>query len=114
MNELKLVGADLVDSAGPMIVDVLGGLADGVGKVSDAWNGLSPEMQETIIKIAGVAAVAGPLLVIGGKAIGGISTLVGGIGSLTGSLGSVASAAGTAAAPPVPDNRYWQPMQVHW
>lgn len=99
MNELKLVGADLVDSAGPMIVDVLGGMADGVGKVSDAWNGLSPEMQETIIKIAGVAAVAGPLLVIGGKAIGGISTLVGGIGSLTGSLGSVASAAGTAAAP---------------
>ena len=99
MNELKLVGADLVDAAAPLITDVLGGLATGVKDLSEAWNGLSPEMQETIIKIAGVAAVAGPLLVIGGKAIGGISTLVGGIGSLTGSLGSVASAAGTAAAP---------------
>jgi len=99
MNELKLVGADLVDAAAPLITDVLGGLATGVKDLSEAWNGLSPEMQETIIKIAGVAAVAGPLLVIGGKAIGGISSLVGGIGSLTGSLGSVASAAGTATAP---------------
>ena len=99
LNELKLVGADLVDAAGPLITDVVGGLTDGVKELSDAWNGLSPEMQETIIKIAGVAAVAGPLLVIGGKAIGGISSLVGGIGSLTGSLGSVASAAGTATAP---------------
>lgn len=99
LNELKLLGADLVDSAGPLITDVVGGLTDGVEKLSDAWNGLSPEMQETIIKIAGVAAVVGPLLVMGGKAVGGISSLVGGIGSLTGGLGNMASAAGTAAAP---------------
>lgn len=99
LNELKLLGADLVDSAGPLITDVVGGLTDGVEKLSDAWNGLSPEMQETIIKIAGVAAVAGPLLVMGGKAVSGISSLVGGIGSLTGGLGNIASAAGTAAAP---------------
>ena len=75
LNELKLLGADLVDAAGPLITDVVGGLTDGVEKLSDAWNGLSPEMQETILKIAGVAAVAGPLLVMGGKAIGGISSL---------------------------------------
>ena len=99
LNKLKLLGADLVDAAGPLITDVVGGLTDGVEKLSDAWNGLSPEMQETILKIAGVAAVAGPLLVMGGKAVSGISSLVGGIGSLTGGLGNMASAAGTAAAP---------------
>ena len=99
LNELKLLGADLVDAAGPLITDVVGGLTDGVEKLSDAWNGLSPEMQETILKIAGVAAVAGPLLVMGGKAVSGISSLVGGIGSLTGGLGNMASAAGAAAAP---------------
>ena len=99
LNELKLLGADLVDAAGPLITDVVGGLTDGVEKLSDAWNGLSPEMQETILKIAGVAAAAGPLLVIGSKAVSGISSLVGGIGSLTGGLGNMASAAGTAAAP---------------
>lgn len=99
LNELKLVGADLVESAGPMLVDIAGGLAEGVSALSEAWNGLSPEMQDTIIKVAGIAAVAGPLLVIGGKVIGGISSITGGIGSLTGTLGGLTSAAGTAAAP---------------
>ena len=78
MNEIKLLGADIVTSAGPALTDIIGGIADVVGKAAEAWNGLSPEMQDTIIKIAGIAAVAGPLLVIGGKVIGGISTLVGG------------------------------------
>ena len=99
LNELKLLGADIVVAAGPLISDVVGGLSDGVQKLSEAWNGLSPEMQETIIKMAGIAAVAGPLLVIGGKVIGGISTLVGGIGSLTGGIGGLGSAAGSAAGP---------------
>lgn len=99
LNELKLVGADLVESAGPMLVDIAGSLAEGVSALSEAWNGLSPEMQDTIIKVAGIAAVAGPLLVIGGKVIGGISSIAGGIGSLTGTLGGLTSAAGTAAAP---------------
>ena len=99
LNELKLLGADLVDAAGPLITDVVGGLTDGVERLSDAWNGLSPEMQETILKIAGVAAVAGPLLSVGGKAVSGISAITGGLGSLAGKLGDTASAATSAAAP---------------
>ena len=99
MNEIKLLGADIVTSAGPALTDIIGGIADVVGKAAEAWNGLSPEMQDTIIKIAGIAAVAGPLLVIGGKVIGGISTLVGGIGSLAGGIGGLGSAAGSAAGP---------------
>ena len=99
LNELKLLGADMVEAAGPLITDVVGGLTEGVTALSDAWSGLSPEMQDTIIKIAGIAAVAGPILVIGGKVIGGISTIAGGLGTLTSSLGGVASAAGSAAAP---------------
>lgn len=99
LNELKLLGADLVEAAGPLITDVVGGLTDGVTALSEAWNGLSPEMQDTIIKAAGIAAVAGPILVIGGKVIGGISTITGGLGTLTSGLGNVASAAGSAAAP---------------
>ena len=99
LNELKLLGADLVTAAGPLISDVVGGLSSGVKTLSEAWNGLSPEMQDTIIKIAGIAAVAGPLLAIGGKAIGGISSLVGGIGSLAGGLSNVAGSAVDAEAP---------------
>lgn len=99
LNELKLLGADLVTAAGPLISDVVGGLSSGVKTLSEAWNGLSPGMQDAIIKIAGIAAVAGPLLMIGSKVIGGISTITGGIGMLTGGLGGLGGAASTAAAP---------------
>lgn len=99
LNDLKILGSDLVESAGPMIVDIMGSLADGAEKAAEAWNGLSPEMQDTIIKIAGIAAVAGPLLAIGGKIIGGISTISSGIGGLIGNIGGLGGAASTAAAP---------------
>ena len=99
LNGLKLVGADLVDAAGPLITDVLGGLTTGVQALSEEWNSLSPEMQDTIIKLAGIAAVAGPLLSVGGKAVSGISAITGGLGSLAGKLGDTASAATSAAAP---------------
>ncbi len=99
LNELKLLGADIVDAAGPALTDILGGIGDAVQKASEAWNGLSPEMQDTIIKVAGIAAVAGPLLLIGGKVIGGISSIAGGLGGLVGHISGLGGAASTAAGP---------------
>lgn len=99
LNDLKGLGADLVTTAGPMISDFAKGASDAVHQLSDAWNGLSPEMQDTIIKVAGIAAAVGPLLVIGGKVIGGISSIAGGIGGLIGKVGGLGSAASGAAAP---------------
>lgn len=99
LNELKTLGADLVDTAGPALVEILGGVSDGVGKLAEAWNGLSPEMKDMIIKVAGIAAVAGPLLVIAGKVIGSVTTIGGAIGGLVGKLTSVGGAATTATAP---------------
>ena len=97
MNDLKSLGAELVESAGPMLVDILGGVTDGVEKLTDAWDGLSPDMQETILKVAGIAAVAGPLLVIGGKVIGGVSAISSGLSGLSGMIGGLGSAASEAA-----------------
>ena len=97
MNDLKSLGAELVESAGPMLVDILGGVTDGVEKLTDAWDGLSPDMQETILKVAGIAAVAGPMLVIGVKVIGGISAISSGLSGLSGMIGGLGSAASEAA-----------------
>lgn len=99
LNELKLLGADLVEAAGPLVTDVLGGLTSGVQALSEGWGSLSPEMQDVILKCAGIAVVAGPLLSVGGKAVSGISAITGGLGSLAGKLGDTASAATEAAAP---------------
>lgn len=98
-NELKVAGSGLVEAMGPALSEVVGGLADGIGRLTDAWNGLSPEMQQTIIKAAGIAAVAGPLLLIGGKIAGGVGKLAGGLGGLVGKIGGLGTAAGTAAGP---------------
>lgn len=97
MNDLKSLGAELVESAGPMLVDILGSVTDGVEKLTDAWDGLSPDMQETILKVAGIAAVAGPMLVIGGKVIGGVSAISSGLSGLSGMIGGLGSAASEAA-----------------
>lgn len=99
LNELKILGADIVTAAGPMISEFAKGASDAIHQLTDAWNGLSPEMQDTIIKVAGLAAVVGPLLVVGGKVIGGISSIAGGIGGLVGKIGGLGSAASGAAAP---------------
>ena len=99
MNDLKIAGSELVEAAGPALADVLGKIADGASKAAEAWNGLSPEMQDTILAVAGIIAVAGPLLSIGGKIIGGVSSIAGGLSSLTGSISSVAGSAASAVTP---------------
>ena len=99
INDLKSLGAEIVESAGPMLVDMLDSVSKGVESVSEAWNGLSPDMQDMILKVAGIAAVAGPLLLVGGKIIGGISTIAGGIGGLVGKISGLGGAAAGASAP---------------
>lgn len=99
INELQILGADIVTAAGPMIEDFASGAATAIEKVTDAWSNLSPDTQDMIIKIAGIAAVAGPVLTIGGKILGGIGGLVDGIGSLAGGVGDLGGAASTAASP---------------
>ena len=76
LNELKLVGADLVTSAAPMIKSVLTTVRDGITGLREAWEGLSPATQETIVQAAGVAAAIGPALVVGSKLISGVGTLM--------------------------------------
>ena len=77
LNELKIVGADLVNAAAPLIKSLAEGLKNAVSGLRAAWERLSPMMQETIIKIAGIAAAIGPVLAIGGKLVSGIGALMG-------------------------------------
>lgn len=76
MNELKIVGADLVNAAAPLIKSLAEGLKNAVSGLRAAWEGLSPQMQETIIKLAGVAAAVGPVIAVGGKLVQGIGGLM--------------------------------------
>lgn len=104
LNELKIVGADLVNAAAPLIKSLAEGLKNAVSSVRTAWEGLSPQMQETIIKLAGVAAAVGPVLAVGGKLIDRIGGLMESIPKLISSgeklisnLGGIGTAALAAA-----------------
>ena len=105
LNTLKTTGAELVESAAPMITTAMEGLASIVGKLSEAWSSLDENQQQMVIKIAGVAAAIGPVVTaIGGLVTAGgtVVTMAGSIsGAITaaGGLAPAAAALGTAAAP---------------
>lgn len=96
MNGLKETGADLVQSAGPMLLDLAQRAAKVVKDLSDAWNSLDESQKEQIIKMAAIAAAAGPLLTIGGKATSGIGSLVQSGGNLVQMMGKLAPSLGSA------------------
>jgi len=105
LNELKIVGMDLVNAAAPLITSVANGLKSAVSGLRAAWEGLSPQMQETIIKLAGVAAAVGPVLAIGGKLVSGIGNLMMLAPKLVSAFGAVKTALsalwGVMAANPI-------------
>lgn len=80
MNELKLVGADLVDSAEPLITDVIGKLTSGAQKLAKWFGSLTDAQKKTALKMAAVAAAAGPVLIVVGKIVTAVGSLVTGIG----------------------------------
>ena len=75
LNELKVVGMELVEAAAPLIKSLAEGLKTVITELRAAWEGLSPEMQQTIIKIAGIVAAVGPLLSILGRVITVVGSL---------------------------------------
>ena len=57
-----------------------------IGELADKFASLSPQQQETILKIAGVVAALGPLLTITGKAITVSGQISKGVGKVVGKL----------------------------
>ena len=67
-----------------------------IGELADKFAALSPQQQETILKIAGVVAAIGPLLTIVGKAISVSGQLSSGIGKVVGKLETMGTTASGA------------------
>ncbi len=59
-----------------VIAPAVASLIDGVKGLIDWLNNLSPEMQQTIVIIAGLAAAIGPVLIVVGKMSLGLSALI--------------------------------------
>ena len=84
LSTLKVVGADLIDIAGTVGLPILEQIGQKARELKGAWDGLSPSQQEMIVKIAGIAAVAGPLISILGGLVTGIGGLITSAGVISG------------------------------
>ena len=80
---MEQIGADVATVLAPALEKG----AEWIGTITAKLRELTPEQTETILKIVGVVAAIGPLLIIGGKLIAGIGSLISVIGSVVGFLG---------------------------
>lgn len=88
LNKLKNVGIDVGSKLLPLVTKGV----EFIGKLTDAYNKLSPEQQDMIVKLGLTAAAAGPVI----KTFGGVTE---GLGKFTGGIGKLLEKAKTAKTP---------------
>lgn len=76
LTELKSAIEELALKIYDVLRPKIASIIETLQKWTDKLNSLTPAQQETIIKIAEMLAVIGPLLFAGGKLIGGIGTML--------------------------------------
>ena len=101
MNNLKDLGAEIVDASAPMITEAMTQIKDVVTGLKDAWDGLSPGMQEAIVKAALIAAAIGPVIVGVGKVISAVGSVTSTVGTFVGFLSGTVIPAITACSAPI-------------
>lgn len=119
MNELKVAGSEL----GTVLLDFLRPaiekISEAIGTFSNWWKSLSPEMQNTIVKVAMVVAAIGPLVAIIGKVISLVGTIMTlapmlstAIGLITGPIGLVIAAVTAVIAIGVALYKNWDEVKA--
>ncbi len=96
-QKISLAIRDLAEKAGPIVLPVLEKIADWLAKLADFFADLPPGVRTFVITLGGIAAAAGPVLVVLGKITSGIGTLIGGIGKLAGATKTATAAEGALA-----------------
>lgn len=100
-NSTRIMKAQLENAAAELGEKLLPIVNKGINIINgllEAFQGLSPEVQDAVVALAGVAAAAGPVLSVGGRLISTVQLLGKGIGALgIGAAPVVAILAGLAA-----------------
>lgn len=96
LTQLKSKLEDVGIAIGNSLMPFMEKAVTKIGELADKFAALSPQQQETILKIAGVVAAIGPLLTIVGKAISVSGQLSSGIGKVVGKLATMGATASGA------------------
>lgn len=98
LNQLKITGADLGATIGQVALPVIQKLGDYAKRLTEWFRGLTTGQQEMIVKVAAVAAAIGPILLIVGKIITGIGTLMTVLNPVTATILGISAAVGAVIA----------------
>lgn len=82
MNNVKLSASELAETAMSMLAPALQRIVDKIKTLTERFNNLDDSTKKTIIKIVGVAAAIGPLLIVIGKLTSGIGGVIASTGKL--------------------------------
>ena len=96
LTQLKSKLEDIGITVGNALLPFMEKAVAKIGELADKFAALSPQQQETILKIAGVVAAIGPLLTIVGKAISVSGQISSGIGKVVGKLAAMETTASGA------------------
>lgn len=96
LTQLKSKLEDIGITVGNTLLPFMEKAAAKIGELADKFAALTPQQQETILKIAGVVAAIGPLLITVGKLIEASGTVSKGIGKVVGKLAEMGTTAGGA------------------
>lgn len=99
LTELKSILEGVGKTIGDKFIQPATDLVEWVGIMADKFHRLSDEQQNTIIKIALVAASIGPAILIFGKVVGVIGSVVSAVGKVGKAFKTFGSLAGIIASP---------------
>lgn len=92
-STMAIIGSKVV----PVVAPLLEKAGELIENVATKLSEMNPEVMETVLKVTGVAAALAPVIIIGGKLISGLGTLVTTIGTVVGVLGGPLTLAIAAA-----------------
>lgn len=87
MNQAKLAGADLGAAIQTAAAPVIQQFADLTGTLTEKFRALTPEQQQTIVKVGAIVAAVGPAITIIGSLVSNIGSVISVLGTVIGVLG---------------------------
>lgn len=111
LNGLATLGASLFDAIQTVLGPMLETLTEKINAFREKWESLSPQTQQTIVKIGLIVAAIGPMLSIVGKVTTGIGILAKAIGALASPVGLVVAVVAAAVIAIIAN---WDKIKKAW
>ncbi len=98
LNNLSMLGTELFNTIQEVAAPILEQLVEHIKSLREKWEELSPQTQQTIVKVAAIAAAIGPLLIVLGKMATGIGVVVKALSAFASPVGLAVAAVVAAVA----------------